>query len=178
MHGMARGMMVVGNVLVGCRVASKHMTYIPAFVGVSGERFSPRLAMPVIEDFEEDGRAIWRTLFAKGMLATVLAKHCPNGKKLSVEVDDDNFIQRLIWDNDSRLTLHKEIIQGKRPQYWDVPQHPDWMAWRHLCNEKRLTVFSDEHIRSRRFFHAKVKLPKQMNLNNASRFLASYHKII
>ena len=132
----------------------------------------------------EKGRTDAFKLVAWGKLADTCCRSLPQGKAIdgfcepqsfkgqlfnadgSVRVDNAGVaiettkvsftILNIVFGEESTKRINDEIQNGRRPQYWNVPNHPDYQLWTQMLQAKQQLVWDG---RDAKFGYARVVIP-------------------
>ncbi len=156
------------NILMGCRISTKNMTYTPGYITDDIKCVSPCLFFYIVQY----GVADERKLKAWGKMADTLAKYCSNGKEMHFIIDDSQTVIECIFGRDS------QAIIDMRPKGWYIPGHPYNLVRRDLMTKIRDTKFGQEHINSGYFGYAHVKLPHQLPKRTRMPLLRNCDKMV
>jgi len=137
------------------------------------------------------GRTDYFTLTAWGKLADIMARSCPKGKALDVLTEPRfyrgrlfdtngnvrldaagqpieipkisfNMISYPVFGEDSEETIATQIRDAKRPQNWNVKDHPDFELWKTVCKANQAKVWDGQ---SAEFGEARVVVPQGVQLD-------------
>lgn len=93
-----------------------------------------------------------------------------NAQGQALEVEKTGFeVKGVKLGEDSRKTIDKEIQEGIRGAYWQVPGTQDEANWRALCKQRNEAQFD---VNSPWFGYAQVRMPKNGQVVDAKAYRA------
>jgi hypothetical protein len=132
----------------------------------------------------EKGRVDSFKLVAWGKLADVCARSLPKGTAIDVFAEPQSYLGTLfnqdgsprldnagqviqttkvsftilsiVFGEDSEKHIAGEIAAGRRPQFWNVPNHQDYQSWKSILQAKQQLTWDGTN----RFGYARVVIPQ------------------